>query len=151
MHEFYTNLCWTVQTLAIMKNLERAQSRVYSIMDNLGPVNESMAQRNDDWEEWGLAELVGNLRKYTDRNPLLNEIGGKIPKSPKGSQVSDRRRYNLLLAVSCSVSDSVYWGSNQHRSRDCNKILDIASHREFLEKHKLCYNCTRSSHLPVMC
>ena len=49
-----------------MKKLEGAQSYVYSVMDKLGPVREVMAQKDDDWEEWGLEELVDNLRKYTD-------------------------------------------------------------------------------------
>ena len=31
------------------------------------------------------------------------------------------------------------------------KILDVASRREFLKKYKLCYNCTRSSHLAAKC
>ena len=30
-----------------------------------------MAQKDDVWEEWGLEELVENLRKYTDRNSVL--------------------------------------------------------------------------------
>ena len=127
-----------------MNKLKRAQSYVYSIMDTLGPVKESMAQRDDEWEEWGLEELVKDLRKYTDRNPLPNETGRKTPKTPKVSQDSDRRRDNLLLAGSCNASDCVSCGSNQRQSKDCNKILDVANRREFLKKHKLCYNCTRS-------
>ena len=70
IHEFYTQLSKTVHPLATMKKLEGAQSYVYSIMDKLGPVREAMAQKDDDWEEWGLEELVENLRKYTDGNPL---------------------------------------------------------------------------------
>ena len=70
IHEFYTKLSKTVRTLATMKKLEGAQSYVYSIMDKLGPIREAMTQKDDDWEKWGLEELVANLRKYTDRNPL---------------------------------------------------------------------------------
>ena len=70
IHEFYTQLCKTVRTLATLKKLEGAQSYVYSIMDKLGPVREAIVQKDDDWEEWGLEELVENLRKYTDRNLL---------------------------------------------------------------------------------
>ena len=66
IHEFYTKLSKTVRTLATMKKQEGAQSYVYSIMDKLGPISEAMAQKDDDWEKWGLGELVENLRKYTD-------------------------------------------------------------------------------------
>ena len=64
-----TKLSQTVQTVACMNKFERAKSYVYSIMDKLGTVKESMAQRDDEWEEWRLEELVENLRKYTDRDP----------------------------------------------------------------------------------
>ncbi|CAH3167466.1 unnamed protein product [Porites evermanni] len=53
-----------------MKKLQSAQSYVYSTVDKLCPVIEALAQKDDDCREWGLKELVENLRKYTDRNPL---------------------------------------------------------------------------------
>ena len=62
-----------------MKKLQSAESYVYSIMDKLGPVREALAQKDDNWEEWGLDELVENLRKYTDRTPNLKHL----PKSMK--------------------------------------------------------------------
>lgn len=30
-------------------------------MANLGPVGEVLIQKDDDWEEWGLQELVENF------------------------------------------------------------------------------------------
>ena len=70
IHEFYNQLSRTARALSTMKKLQSAQSHVYSIMDKLGPVTEALVQKYDDWEEWGLEELVESLRKYTDRNPL---------------------------------------------------------------------------------
>ena len=108
-----------------------------------------MPQRDHEWEQWGLEELVENLRNYTDRNPSPNEMSSK---TPKGSQDSDRRKDNLLLASSHNASDCIYCGSIQHRSNDCNKILDVASRGELLKKHIImCYNCTRSWHVAAEC
>ena len=70
IHAFHSQLSRTVRTLATMKKLQGAQSYVYNIMDKLGPVREAMAQRDDNWEIWGLEELLENLHKYTERNPL---------------------------------------------------------------------------------
>ena len=53
-----------------MKRLTSVQSLVYTLMDKLGPVREVLVQKDDDWEEWGLEELVENLQKYVERNPL---------------------------------------------------------------------------------
>ena len=52
-----------MRALVTIKKLHGAQSYVYSIMDKLGPVREAMVQKDDNWEELGLEELVENLRK----------------------------------------------------------------------------------------
>ena len=70
IHDFYNKLSRVVRTLATMKRLTSAQSLVYTLMDKLGPVRDVLVQKDDDWEEWGLEELVENLRKYVERNPL---------------------------------------------------------------------------------
>ena len=71
IHDFYNKLSRVVRTLVTMKRLTSAQSLVYTLMDKLGPVREVLVQKDDDWEEWGLEELVENLRKYVERNPLM--------------------------------------------------------------------------------
>ena len=40
IHHFYNNLSTVVQTLVTMKRLTSAQSLIYTLMDNLGPVRE---------------------------------------------------------------------------------------------------------------
>ena len=54
-------------------------------------MREALVQKDDEWEEWGLEELVESLRKYTDRNPLpetssQNQDAKKPVGSNKGNQ-----------------------------------------------------------------
>ncbi|XP_078361896.1 uncharacterized protein LOC144646227 [Oculina patagonica] len=159
VHEFYKQLSKTVRTLATMKKLEGAQSYVYSIMDKLGPVREAMAQKDDDWEEWGLMELVDNLRKYTDRNPLPL-VESSPPASsdtvPEKQYSHPKREDKLLMSGGTSRQPQwpppcVYCSLKNHRSSDCTKVLDIASRREHLARNKLCYNCAKPGHLVSKC
>ena len=53
-----------------MKKLASIQSMVYMLMDKLGPIRKILVQKDDDWEEWGLEQLVENLQRYVERNPL---------------------------------------------------------------------------------
>ena len=86
IHEFYNQLSRIVRAINTMKKLQSAQSHVYSSMDKLGPVTEALVQQYDDWEEWGLEELVESLRKYTDRNPLPDTSSrNQDVKKPVGS------------------------------------------------------------------
>ena len=70
VHEYYNKLSRIVRKLVNMKTLHTAQSYVYTLIDKLGPVKETLVQKDDNWEEWNLEQLVENLRKYIDRNPL---------------------------------------------------------------------------------
>ena len=157
IHEFHTQLSKTVRTLATMKKLEGAQSYVYSVMDKLGPVREVMAQKDDDWGNWGLEELVDNLRKYTDRNPLPLVESNTPPTSDSGNKTGRPKGEDKLLVSGKNSQQPqgpppcVYCGLKNHRSSECTKILDIASRREYLTRNKLCFNCARSGHVASKC
>ena len=40
-------------------------------------MREILVQRDDHWEEWGLEQLVENLRRYVGRNPLRDSEDNK--------------------------------------------------------------------------
>ena len=105
IHDFHSQLSRTLRTLVTMKKLQGAQSYVYSIMDKLGPVREAMAQKDDNWEEWGLEELVENLRKYIDRNPLPDATAPtqQETKKPTENQGNHLRRKESMLMSSPSL------------------------------------------------
>ena len=73
IHKLYNKLARTVRTLTTMKKLDSAQWLVYTLMNKLGPVREIIAQQDDNWEDWNLEELVENMKRHVERNPLQNE------------------------------------------------------------------------------
>lgn len=96
IHEFYNQLSRAVRAFVTMKRLTTAQSMVYSLMDKLGPVWDVLVQKDDDWEEWGLEELVENLRKYVERNPLRESDDSSnkddIPRDTHGKEIVREKR-----------------------------------------------------------
>ena len=144
-----------------MKKLQSAQSYVYSIMDKLGPVREAVAQKDDNWEERGLEELVENLRKYTDRNPLP-EASVQIheAKKPGANQGNHLRGGDKMLMSGSNGQQPrqppppaacVYCNSHHQRSLECSKTLEFASRREFLKTNCLCHNCASPGHATSQC
>ena len=53
-----------------MGKLSAAQSHVYTLLDKLGPVPEIITQKDDEWEQWRLEDLVDNLKRFVGRNTL---------------------------------------------------------------------------------
>ena len=100
IHEFYNQISRTVRAINTATKLQSAQRYVYSIMDKLGPVREALLQKDDNWAEWGLEDLVESLRKYTDRNPLPETSSqNQDVKKPVGSNqgIHWRRGEKMLV------------------------------------------------------
>lgn len=142
IHDFYNKLSRVVRTLVTMKRLTSAQSLVYTLMDKLGPVREVLVQKDDDWEEWGLEELVENLRKYVERNPLMESgNSGRIDENSRNRPCHThknsswkRDREKMLLGNNGRSRPNqrptcVYCNSYDHSSHNCTKVLDVAARR----------------------
>ena len=160
IHNFYNHLARIIRTLVTMKKLETAQSFVYSLMDKLGPVKEALVRKDDEWEEWKLEELVENLRKYIDRNPLPETDTGASPYPSlvkKRNEFQDwRNKRDKMLLASVEkpqrrTPGCVYCGLPNHRSVDCLKVLDVAARKDILKKSRLCFNCTGFGHMATKC
>lgn len=141
VHEFYNQLSRAVRTLVTMDKVHSAQSTVYTIMDKLGPVREVLAQKDDCWEEWGLEELVENLRKYVERNPLPNE--------PKKDYSNNRKE--KLLNTKQHWKKCAYCESSDHKASDCKNVENISERKKILLTKKLCFNCTGKHHQVSQC
>jgi len=110
-------------------------------MDKLGPVREVLVQKNDNWEKWGLEDLVENLRKYVERNPLRDteDTGRKddIPRNRPWRR--DRGREKMLLGNNGRLRPNqkptfVYCNSNAHFNHKCTKVLDTAARRTIIQR-----------------
>ena len=163
IHDYYNKLSRIVRTLVTMKKLDTAQSFVYSLMDKLGPVKEALIQKDDDWENWNLEELVENLEKYIDRHPLpaletTTASSTSIPYRRRGNEdrTDWRQRDKMMFANAMdkpqgTQNSCVHCEFSNHRSSDCRKVINVAQRREVLKKKRLCFNCTGSGHGASKC
>ena len=151
-----------MRAINTLKKLQSAQSYVYSIMEKLGQVREALVQKDDNWPEWRLEELIESLSKYTDRNPLPETSSqNQDVKKPLGSNQGNhwRRREKMLMSgpnqglprLPPSCAPCAYCNSHQQRSSECMKILDVFSRREFPKRNRLCFNCAKSGHAVTQC
>ena len=90
---------------------------------------EVLVQKDDDWEEWDLKQLVENLRKYVDRHPLrVDEKEGKDDRN--GNKPNWRNREKLLLGYggeSHRRSKCIYCNAPEHSAVKSTKVLSVGS------------------------
>ena len=126
IHDFYNKFSRIVRTLTTMDKLASAQSTVYTLMDKLGPVREVLVQKDDDWEEWDLKQLVDNLKKYVDRHPLRVEEK-EVKDDRNGSKLNWRNRDKLLFGNGGSGyrrPKCIYCDSPEHSAVKCTKVFE---------------------------
>ena len=56
-----------------MNKSDSAKSFVSTLMDKWGTEQQIIAQKDDDWEDRNLAELVENIKKWIERDPSGND------------------------------------------------------------------------------
>ena len=142
VHEFYHKLSRIVRSLTSMGKLETAQSAVYTLMDKLGPVREVSVQKDDDWESWGLSELVEHFHKFVDRNPIrerATEAAGR--QNWKKGRWGDRDKIFLGNHERSKQKQCIYCEPEEHTGVKCTKVLEIPKRREILKQKNCCYNC----------
>ena len=69
--EFYNQSSTIIRSLNTMGKLSAAQSHDYRLLDKLEPVQEIITQKDDEWEQWGLEDLMDYLKRFVERNPLI--------------------------------------------------------------------------------
>ena len=141
IHECYNKLTRIVLTLVTMKKLDSAQSYMYTLVDKLGPVKGNLIQKDDDWENWDLLELVENLEKHVDRHPLPNSESNGAKKRANEHHTDWSQRDKMMLAntmerVRGKQNSYVFCKLRNHESKDCHKVLDLAHRQEIVKRKK---------------
>jgi len=76
IHEFYEKLLFNVQSLETMGKLEEVNGYVRMTIDNLPGIGD-LVRTDDSWREWNFPQLVDELRKWTERNPIQTQHNRK--------------------------------------------------------------------------
>ena len=161
VHEFNNQSSRIIRSRNTMGKLRAGQSHVYTLLDKLGPAHEIRTQKDDDWEQWGLDDLMDNLKRFAERNPLTtnDHLKDGCTKHYVQFERSNRNKEKgdtLLLAKQQNQDNSfktkcVYCNLDHHRSSECMKVITIADRKEMIKNYKMCYNCCKFGHQASKC
>ena len=122
-----------------MGKLSTGQSHVYTLLNKLRPVRVFVTQKDDEWEQWGLEDLMDNLKRFFQRNPLTMNDHLKDGRTNHYRQFERSNRNmekgdTLLLAKQHNRGNSfktkyVYCNLDNHRSSECMKVITVADRK----------------------
>ena len=140
IHQFYEKLLLNVQSLETMGKLQEVNGYVRMTIDKLPGIGD-LVRTDDSWREWNFPQLVEELRKWTERNPIQTKSNEKLlrDKSYQTQQKDERGR------------ECIYCEKPDHRSVDCKTVTTLDERKRLLSNKCLCFNCTGSKHRAVDC
>ena len=157
--QFYEKLCSNVQALETMGKLGEVNGYVRMTLNKLEGIRGDLVRTDDDWQEWKFDQLVEALRKWTVRNPPKPDEDfnqekpplWKPPFKPPPRFPKPRDRVFNSRQEEWKTRPCVYCESSEHRSVDCNKIVNVAQRKKYLSEKRLCFNCTGTRHRAADC
>lgn len=122
--EFYKQLRFNVQSLDTLGRLAEVKGNVRSTLDKLKGIKADLVRGNDGWRDWDFKDLLKELKRCNDINPVEESVTEKGPSS-KGShsqrQTSRASLYNTQSNPSQQESRAgnqcIYCG-DEHKSKD---------------------------------
>ena len=120
-------------------------------LDKLEGIRADLVRTNDNWQEWGFTQLVNALRRWTERNPISQDERGARTNFRETSQSTQKREKFFQVRQEWKRRPCIYCEGDDHKSVECNKVIEIAQRKECLKKKKLCFNCTGTNHRAAEC
>ena len=82
----------SVQALEMMGNLQDIKCYVRMILDKLPGIRADLVRMDDEWKTWGFPQLVEALRKWREKNQVVDDWGANRGAADK--QVKRDRQMN---------------------------------------------------------
>lgn len=147
--EFYEKLSSNVQALESMGKLQQVSGYVRITLDKLEEIRGDLVRTDDDWQDWEFPQFLETLRKWTVRNPPKHEEKFSHVKPPPWKPLKERSYQ--VNQQELKRRPSVYCGSPDHQSVNCDKVTTLSEQRKQLALKQLCFNCTGTSHKVAKC
>ena len=125
-----------------MNKLKDINGYVKITLDKLPDICADLVRLDDDWQDWGLTQLVEALRKWTERNPKILVAPDKKLKRDKMYHTRENEHKSRVC---------VYCNKEGHKSSECKTVAKVSERRLILLQKRLCFNCTGSKHRATEC
>ena len=153
--EFYKQLRFNVQSLDTLGQLADVKGNVRCTLDKLKGIKADLVRGNEGWKDWGFKDLLRELQKWTQINPVEEIAVEKLEKDQTGKRNQQFKPPRLIFNTHQSKPRSgnqwVYCEDDNHRAINCTKVTSVHERQKIISEKKLCFNCTGTRHRADEC
>ena len=135
VHDFYSKLLTSVQALETLGKLQDVKGYVRLALDKLPGIRADLVRLDDDWQDWEFTQLIEAVRKWCERNPVVQDTH-----THKKDSRSQQRRERVFQASQqdWKARGCVYCDSSEHKSVECREITNLVDRKRILSSKHLC-------------
>ncbi|PFX15492.1 putative RNA-directed DNA polymerase from transposon BS [Stylophora pistillata] len=110
--EFYKQLCYNFQSLDMLSQLGDFRGNVQSTLEKLRGVKADLVRGNEGWRDWDFKDLLREMKKCSDINPVEERTAEKIPisgvnKKVASAQLRSRTTNLIIIRTESKLDESI--------------------------------------------
>ena len=111
-------------------------------LDKLCGIRVGLVRTDNNRKNWGFNELIKEIRKWTERNPIE-----RFERSDRPFKEQHRREHIMQNHQNTKTRECIYCSSKDHKPLACNRIEDVNDRRKIIPSKRLCFNCIGEGYL----
>ena len=134
VHEFYESLSKSHDALQTLGEWNMLKGLVLPTLNKLPSIKADLVRTDEEWEEWGMENLIKALQKWLKRN------------QPEAGKEKRERHWLSQRGAHC-----IFGCKESHWGDACPEYDTLEKRRRFFSEHRLCFNCAQSGHRENKC
>jgi len=135
--EFYKQLRFNVQSLETLGRLSDVKENVRSTLDKLKGIKADLVRGHDKWRDWGFEDLLAELRRWTDINPIEEKATSKTYSQPRPTPRTGKMFYAKVEGQQ-GTKACLYCDTPDHKAINCDKVVNVNERKRILAEKYLC-------------
>ncbi len=142
-YSYTKDLCRNYDALLTLGEAAMLKGFVMTTVNKLPQVKPDLVRMDENWENWDMAGLIDEIRKWLSRHTVDQ---GEIRKegtwfTPKDG-ATERNSGKTPLCIFCKKD---HWGG------DCKTVVTAEARKKHFVDNQLCFNCGRPGHRANKC
>ena len=145
VREFYEALSRNYDALLTLGEAEMLKGFVMTTVNKLPQVKPDLVRTDDNWENWDMAALIDEIRKWLSRHKVdpgeTRKEGSWFTSKGSGNEVQTGKPVTPV----CIFCKKDHWGG------DCKTVVSLEARKKYFVENQLCFNCGRAGHRANKC
>ena len=145
VREFYEALSRNYDALLTLGEAEMLKGFVMTTVNKLPQVKPDLVRTDDNWENWDMAALIDEIRKWLSRHKVdpgeNRKEGSWFTSKGSGNEVQTGKPVTPV----CIFCKKDHWGG------DCKTVVSLEARKKYFVENQLCFNCGRAGHRANKC